>query len=112
MIEPPEYIILEVNHNNGEKKWTTTISCQIHEVTLEYGKSKPKKKYHCLSLEINLMFAITIHETQGQTLARVILLLGRQRRLSVGSVTCSLVYVALSRTKKLRVYFFQVIVIS
>ena len=44
---------------------------------------------------------MTIHETQGQTLSRVILLLGRQRGLSVGTITWSLLYVALSRTKKL-----------
>ena len=44
---------------------------------------------------------MTIHSTIGQTLARVILLLGRQRGLFVGTITWSLVYVALSRTKKL-----------
>ena len=47
------------------------------------------------------MFALTIHETQGQTLLRIILLLGRQRGLRVGQITWPLVYVALSRTKKM-----------
>ena len=101
MIEPPEYIIMEVNHDDGERKWKTIISCKQHATTLEYGKTKIKKKYHCISLEINLMFAMTIHETQGQTLARVILLLGRQRGLSVGEITWSLLYVALIRTEEL-----------
>ena len=101
MIEPPQYIIMEVKHNNGEKTWTTTIACKRHAATLEYGKKNNKKKYHCMSTEVNLLFAMTIHETQGQTLLRVILLLGRQRRLHVGRVSWSLLYVALSRTKKL-----------
>ena len=101
MIEPPQYIIMEVKHDDGEKTWTTTIACKRHAATLEYGKSKKKKKYHCMSTEVNLLFAMTIHETQGQTLLRVILLLGRQRGLHVGRVSWSLLYVALSRTKKL-----------
>ena len=76
MIEPPQYIIMEVNHDDGERKWKTIISCEQHAITLKYGKTKVKKKYNCFSLEINLMFAMTIHSTIGQTLARVILLLG------------------------------------
>ena len=105
MIEPPEYLIMEVHHDDGEKKWTTTISCKRHASTLEYGKMKnkknQKKKYHCMSTEINLTFSMTIHETQGQTLKRAILLLGRQRGLSIGKISWALLYVALSRTKKL-----------
>ena len=105
MIEPPEYLIMEVHHDDGEKKWKTTISCKRHASTLEYGKRKnktnQKKKYHCMSTEINLTFSMTIHETQGQTLKRAILLLGRQRGVSVGRISWALLYVALSRTKKL-----------
>ena len=48
------------------------------------------------------MFAMTIHETQGQTLKRALLLLGRLPGLNVGSVTWSLLYVALSRARLLR----------
>ena len=93
---------MEVNHDDGEKKWTTTICCKPHTATLEYGKTKEKKKYHCFSAEVNLMFAMTIHETQGQTLMRVILLLGRQRGISLGRISWALLYVALSRTKVLK----------
>ena len=105
MIEPPEYLIMEVHHDDGEKKWKTTISCKRHASTIEYGKRKDKKnqkkKYHCMSTEVNLTFSMTIHETQGQTLNRAILLLGRQRGVSVGKITWDMLYVALSRTKKL-----------
>ena len=100
-IEPPMYLILEINHSDGQKKWKTKITCNQHAATLEYGKGKKKKKYQCISTEVKLMFALTIHETQGQTLLRIILLLGRQRGLRVGQITWPLVYVALSRTKKL-----------
>ena len=48
-----------------------------------------------------LTFAMTIHETQGQTLRRIILLLGRLPGMNIGKITWSLVYVALSRTKRL-----------
>ena len=48
-----------------------------------------------------LTYALTIHECQGQTLPRIILLLGRLPGLYVGKITWPLLYVALSRTKKL-----------
>ena len=48
-----------------------------------------------------LSFAQTVHEVQGQTLERVILILGRHAGRSVGRITWSLLYVALSRVKKL-----------
>ena len=48
-----------------------------------------------------LTFALTIHECQGQTLPRIILLLGRLPGMNVGRITWSLLYVALSRTKRL-----------
>ena len=54
-----------------------------------------------MSTEVNLTFAMTIHETQGQTLNRAILLLGRQRGVSVGNITWDMLYVALSGTKKI-----------
>ena len=87
MIEPPEYIIMEVHHDDGENKWTTTISCKRHAATIEYGPKKKKKKYNCMPTEVNLTFSMTIHETQGQTLLRAILLLGRQRGLSIEMIS-------------------------
>ena len=48
-----------------------------------------------------MSFAQTVHEVQGQTLERVILILGRHGGRSVGRITWSLLYVALSRVKKL-----------
>ena len=48
-----------------------------------------------------LKFALTVHETQGQTLRKVILLLGRLPGFNVGKITWSLLYVALSRVKKI-----------
>ena len=48
-----------------------------------------------------LTYALTIHECQGQTLSRIILLLGRLPGMNVGKITWSLLYVALSRTKTL-----------
>ena len=54
-----------------------------------------------MSTEINLTFSMTIHETQGQTLKRAILLLGRQRGVSIGKISWALLYVALSRTTKI-----------
>ena len=48
-----------------------------------------------------LTFALTVHETQGQTLKRVILLLGRLPGMNVGQITWPLLYVALSRTRSI-----------
>ena len=48
-----------------------------------------------------LTYALTIHETQGQTLERAILLLARLPGMNVGNITWPLLYVALSRTRKL-----------
>ena len=48
-----------------------------------------------------LTFALTIHEMQGQTLSRIILLLGRMPGMNIGKTTWNLLYVALSRTKRL-----------
>lgn len=48
-----------------------------------------------------MAFALTIHEVQGQTLDRAIVVLGRNIGHSIGNVSWSLLYVALSRVKKL-----------
>ena len=93
---------MEVNHTKGDRKWTTIVPCKIQTEKLEYKKNGRDKKFHCLSNKVNLMFSMTIHETQGQTLKRALLLLGRLPGLHVGSVTWSLVYVALSRARLLQ----------
>ena len=48
-----------------------------------------------------LTFAFTVHECQGQTLRKIILLLGRLPGMNIGRITWSLLYVALSRAKRL-----------
>ena len=48
-----------------------------------------------------LKFALTFHETQGQTLQKIILLLGRLPGFNVGMISWSLLYVALSRVRKI-----------
>jgi len=101
MIEPPEYIIMEVSHKKDKKKWTTIVACKLEKVSFDYKRDGKDKKFFCMSNSVNLKFAFTVHETQGQTLEKVLLLLGRKPGLSVGSITWSLLYVALSRTKEL-----------
>ena len=93
---------MEVYHSKGDKKWTSTVPCKLQKAKLEYKKNGRDKKFHCLSNKINLMFSMTIHETQGQTLKRAVLLLGRLPGLHVGRVTWSLLYVALSRARLLQ----------
>ena len=106
MIEPPEYVIMEVSHKKGDEHWTTIVPCKRKKVSYEYKRhrkdEKKDKKFSCFSNCVNLMFAFTIHETQGQTLEKAILLLGRIQGLSVGQISWSLLYVALSRTKELK----------
>ena len=102
MIEPPEYIIMEVSHRKGDRQWTTIVPCKRKKVTFDYKREGKDKKFSCYSNSVNLMFAFTIHETQGQTLEKVILLLGRMPGLNVGQISWSLLYVALSRTRELK----------
>ena len=68
---------------------------------MEYKRDGKDCVYRCWSNMVVLTFALTIHETQGQTLSRIILLLGRLPGMNVGRITWSLLYVALSRTRKL-----------
>ena len=35
MIEPPQYIIMEVHHSNGNKKWTSIVPCKKQIATLK-----------------------------------------------------------------------------
>ena len=101
-IEPPEYIIMEVSHKKDKKQWTTIVPCKLEKVTFDYKRDGKDKKFYCMSNSVNLKFAFTIHETQGQTLEKVLLLLGRKPGLRVGSITWSLLYVALSRARELQ----------
>ena len=102
MIEPPEYIIMEVHHSKAGREWTTVVPCKLQEDKLDYKRDGHEKVYYCRSNKVNLKFAMTIHETQGLTLKRVLLLLGRLTGLRVGGVTWSLLYVALSRARFLK----------
>ena len=100
MIPPPRFIIMEVHHK-GKVKKTSIFPCEKQQTVLEYKRDGKDCSYRCWSNMVVLTFALTIHETQGQTLSRIILLLGRLPGMCVGRITWSLLYVALSRTKKL-----------
>ena len=101
MIPPPRFIIMEVHHK-GKVKKTSIFPCEKQQTVLEYKRDRKDFVYRCWSNMVVLMFALTIHETQGQTLSRIILLLGRLPGICVGKITWSLVYVALSRTREMR----------
>merc|ERR1712155_343059 len=73
----------------------------MQEAELEYYRDRKECVYKCWSNNVVLTFALTVHETQGQTLRRIILLLGRLPGMNVGRISWSLLYVALSRTKRL-----------
>ena len=100
MIPPPRFIIMEVHHIGKEKR-TSILPCEMEATEIEYYRDSKKFIYRCWSNMVVLTFALTVHETQGQTLRRIILLLGRLPGMNVGRITWSLLYVALSRTKKL-----------
>ena len=38
MIESPPYIIMEVHHSKGDRKWTTVVQCKIQRAKFEYKK--------------------------------------------------------------------------
>ena len=99
MIPPPRFIIMEVHHK-GRKKKTSIFPCERKEIQLEYKRDGKDCVYRCWSNMVVLNFAMTIHETQGQTLERIILLLGRLPGMHVGRITWQLIYVALSRTRR------------
>ena len=96
-IEPPQYICMQVSDDNG----ITTVPCKRMSDDIEYYYKSERRHYYCLSCGVNLAFALTVHEVQGQTLDRAVLLLGRTIGRSIGRVSWSLLYVALSRVKKL-----------
>ena len=101
MIPPPSFIIMEVHHK-GKVKKTSILPCKKQETELEYYRERKTCVYRCFSNMTVLIFALTVHEVQGQTLRRAILLLGRLPGMNVGKITWSLLYVALSRVRKLR----------
>ena len=94
-IEPPQYICMQVSDDNG----ITTVPCKRKSDDIEYYYKGASRNYYCLSCGVNLAFALTIHEVQGQTLDRAVLVLGRNIGRSIGRVSWSLLYVALSRVK-------------
>ena len=97
-IEPPQYICMQVSDDNG----ITTVPCKRQSDDIEYYYKGQSRKYYCLSCGVNLAFALTIHEVQGQTLQRAVVVLGRDIGRTIGRVSWSLLYVALSRVKKLK----------
>ena len=101
MIPPPEYVIMEVEHH-GKFKKKSILPCPRELSNIEYYRDAKKCIYRCYSNHVVLKFALTIHGCQGQTLKRIILLLGRLPGMHVGKITLSLLYVALSRTKQLK----------
>ena len=104
-IEPPEYVIMKVVAKDGT---SSLVPCKLKVSEIDYRFEGKERKYRCMSNEVSLSFAQTVHEVQGQTLGRVILVLGRSAGRSIGRVTWSLLYVALSRVKKLdHVKFFS-----
>ena len=96
-IEPPEYICMQVSDDNG----ITTVPCKQQSTDIEYYYKGETRKYYCWSCSVNLAFALTVHEVQGQTLDRAVVVLGRNVGRCIGRVTWSLLYVALSRVKKM-----------
>ena len=96
-IEPPQYICIQVNDDNG----ITTVPCKREYDSIEYWYKAKLRQYGCRSCGVKLAFALTIHEVQGQTLDRAVVVLGRNIGRSIGNVSWSLLYVALSRVKKL-----------
>ena len=97
-IEPPEYIIMKVTGKDGTQ---TLVPCKRQFTEEDYRFDGKERQYRCWSCSVSLSFAQTVHEVQGQTLGRVILVLGRHAGRSIGKITWSLLYVALSRVKKL-----------
>ena len=100
MIPPPQFIIMEVHHKGKESK-TSILPCEKQETELKYYRNGKEQIYRCFSNMVVLTFSLTVHETQGQTLQRIILLLGRLPGMNVGRISWSLLYVALSRTRRL-----------
>ena len=97
-IEPPQYVIMQVKRDDGTK---TLVPCKRQVKEIEYRFHGKERQFRCWSNRVCLSFAQTVHEVQGQTLERVILILGRHVGRSVGRISWSLLYVALSRVKKL-----------
>ena len=63
MIEPPKYIIMELEHHKGEKQWNTAISCKRDASSLVYLISTENMKYHNISTDINQLFAVNMLRT-------------------------------------------------
>ena len=100
IIPPPRFVIMEVHHI-GEDMKTLILPCEKQKTELDYHRNSKECCYRCLSKTVVLSLALTVHETQGQTLRRILLLLGRLSGMNVGLITWSLIYGGLSREKNL-----------
>ena len=98
MIPPPKYIIMEV-HQRGKNKYTSIFPCEKQETNLEYFRDGNEFVYRFFSNMVVLTFSITIHETQGHWNALSCCL--HAFRVNDGKITWPLLYVALSRTRRL-----------
>ena len=88
-IEPPEYLIMQVIGKDGT---ISLVPCKRQVTEIDYRREGKEKTYRCWSNRVSLSFAQTIHEVQGRTLDRVIVVLGRHMGRSVGKITWSTIY--------------------
>merc|ERR1711891_127803 len=58
MIEPPEYIMMEVHHSKAGREWTTVVPCKLQEDKMDYKRDGDENIYYCRSNKVNLKFAM------------------------------------------------------
>ena len=61
----------------GKDGIKSLVPCKLKVSEIDYRYEGKDRKYRCMSNQVSLSFAQTVHEVQGQTLSRVILVLGR-----------------------------------
>ena len=49
MIEPPEFLIMEVDHDDGERQWRTVVPCETHGTSIQYRHKGSDEYYDCFS---------------------------------------------------------------
>lgn len=77
----------------------TKVSHQFTLLKYNPKTRKPGLSLQCYSHNVKLMFAITFHKSQGQTLSRVVLHLHKRPGRSLKNLTIQGLYVALSRVR-------------
>ena len=85
-----------------------TVSTQFTLLKYNHKTRKPGINLQCYSHNVKLMFAITFHKSQGQTLEHVVLHLYKRPGRSLKNITIQGLYVALSRVRlgsRIRVSF-------